>query len=136
MDSINTRLMNSIESYCEINGLNKWDYINSLLKKAFMTDKYGERPPLYGVKPMEESTVPEEIGGNPSSVDYDIRIEFPKKKRQTARKLKNDIKPAEEALSKTGKEEKMAEPNDTEPVSDNTDKPKKRKLSVKKTTHN
>lgn len=37
-------LYKEIKEYCDLNGLNTKDYIHNLLKKAFVADKYGERP--------------------------------------------------------------------------------------------
>ena len=41
---IKDKLFKEITSYCEINNLEVEKYINDLLKKEFMIDKYGERP--------------------------------------------------------------------------------------------
>ena len=41
---IDKELYNEIKEYCVLNGLKPKDYIHSLLKKAFMRDKYGDRP--------------------------------------------------------------------------------------------
>lgn len=44
MVEIETKLYNDIKLYCKINNLVIKDFINKLLKKAFMVEKYGERP--------------------------------------------------------------------------------------------
>lgn len=58
--NLDNKLLKDIESYCSINCLDLDKYINGLLKKAFMTDKYGERPPFLekktGVIKENEST--------------------------------------------------------------------------------
>ena len=41
---INTKLYKDIDEYCKINKLILEDYINKLLKDAFMIDKYGNIP--------------------------------------------------------------------------------------------
>jgi len=41
---IDKKLYNEIKEYCELNGIKTKEYIHSLLSKAFMADKYGERP--------------------------------------------------------------------------------------------
>lgn len=41
---IDEKLYFSISEYCKINNLKIEDYVNSLLKKKFMVDKYGDRP--------------------------------------------------------------------------------------------
>lgn len=45
---IKDKLYKSISDYCKINHLVIKDYINDLLKKSFMIDKYGEQPPISG----------------------------------------------------------------------------------------
>ena len=42
--SINDKLYKEIVSYCELNGLDTVQFINDLLKKSFMIEKYGEKP--------------------------------------------------------------------------------------------
>lgn len=41
---IDEKLYSNIFEYCKINGLEIEEYVNNLLKKNFMIDKYGERP--------------------------------------------------------------------------------------------
>ena len=41
---IDKNLYQEIKEYCNLNGIKPKDYINTLLRKAFMQDKYGERP--------------------------------------------------------------------------------------------
>lgn len=41
---IDKKLNNEITLYCKENGLNKKEFINKLLKKAFNIEKYGEKP--------------------------------------------------------------------------------------------
>ena len=40
---IDAKLLREIEGYCELNGLNAEEYVNYLLKKAFMIEKYGDK---------------------------------------------------------------------------------------------
>lgn len=51
--TIKDRLFKDIQSYCSINGLDIETYINDILKKSFMIEKYGEKP---CVKPVKEKT--------------------------------------------------------------------------------
>lgn len=44
--NINNKLLLDIESYCKINELNTEEFVNDLLKRAFMIEKYGEKPPF------------------------------------------------------------------------------------------
>lgn len=46
---IETKLHNEIKEYCKLNNLKINVFINELLKKAFMREKYGEAP--FNVKP-------------------------------------------------------------------------------------
>lgn len=56
---LDTKLHNEIKEYCKLNGLKVNSFINELLKKAFMREKYGETP--FNVKPKisTELNVPE-----------------------------------------------------------------------------
>lgn len=42
--TIKDKLYKDIVSYCELNGLEVNGFINDLLKKNFMIEKYGEKP--------------------------------------------------------------------------------------------
>lgn len=44
MVEIEKKLYSDIKEYCKINGLVIKDFINSLLKKAFTIEKYGDKP--------------------------------------------------------------------------------------------
>lgn len=44
MIEIDKRLHQDIKEYCKLNGLVMKDFVNKLLKKAFMVEKYGETP--------------------------------------------------------------------------------------------
>lgn len=44
MVEIEKKLYSDIKEYCKINGLVIKDFINSLLKKSFTIEKYGETP--------------------------------------------------------------------------------------------
>ena len=56
---LDTKLHNEIKEYCKLNDLKVNSFINELLKKAFMREKYGEAP--FNVKPKisTELNVPE-----------------------------------------------------------------------------
>lgn len=41
---IDKKLYEEIKAYCDLNGIKPKEYINTLLKKAFMEDKYGKHP--------------------------------------------------------------------------------------------
>lgn len=55
---IDKKLNNDITAYCKENGLNKKDFINKLLKKAFNIEKYGEKP---FHKPSKEEMPPQKV---------------------------------------------------------------------------
>lgn len=44
MIELDKKLHKDIKEYCQLNGLVMKDFVNKLLKKAFMVEKYGERP--------------------------------------------------------------------------------------------
>ena len=54
---IDKKLNNEITLYCKENGLNKKEFINKLLKKAFNIEKYGEKP--FSNTPQTAKTTPE-----------------------------------------------------------------------------
>lgn len=41
---IQQKLLKDIKSYCEINNIDVNNFINTILKKAFLIEKYGETP--------------------------------------------------------------------------------------------
>lgn len=63
---VDKKLYEEIKEYCELNGLKPRDFTNSLLKKAFMEEKYGKAPPFFNQpareivesKPMSEPEPP------------------------------------------------------------------------------
>jgi len=52
---IDKKLYSEIKAYCEINGLKARDYIHTLLKKAFMEDKYGKMPSILDKKEIDRA---------------------------------------------------------------------------------
>jgi hypothetical protein len=44
MIELDKKLHKEIKEYCQLNGLVMKEYVNSLLKKAFTADKFGETP--------------------------------------------------------------------------------------------
>ena len=44
---VDKKLYEEIKEYCSLNGLKPRDFTNSLLKKAFMEEKYGKAPPFF-----------------------------------------------------------------------------------------
>lgn len=50
---IDKKLERDITEYCKVNGLNKKEFVNQLLRKAFTVEKYGEKP-FYAVENKEK----------------------------------------------------------------------------------
>ena len=44
MIELDKKLHKDIKEYCQLNGLVMKDFVNKLLKKAFMAEKYGDKP--------------------------------------------------------------------------------------------
>ena len=44
---IDNNLKRDIENYCILNGLNVDIFINKILKKAFLVEKYGDKPSIF-----------------------------------------------------------------------------------------
>lgn len=80
---IKDKLYKDIESYCTINELDFNDYINDLLKKAFMEEKYGDRPfaktvPYEKPLPTNETQTPTEVEievkKNEETKEYEVEM--------------------------------------------------------------
>lgn len=58
---IKDKLYKDISNYCKANHLVIKEYVNELLAKQFMVDKYGDRPGVYAVpdKPVEAPSAEE-----------------------------------------------------------------------------
>ena len=52
--TIEDKLFKDIKSYCSINSLDIEAYINGILKKGFMLEKYGEKPSIGSRKKVTE----------------------------------------------------------------------------------
>lgn len=101
---LDNKLAKDIKSYCDLNNLDFNEYVNSLLKKAFLEDKYGTMPSLFKSEPKEE------------------KVEKPK----TTRK-KRTVKTTEE------KEEVKEEQKIVEPITDTEIKLVKKPRATKRT---
>lgn len=55
--SISDRLYKDIKDYCELNSLKLNEFVESLLKKSFAVEKFGESPFDFGVKSQEAVVV-------------------------------------------------------------------------------
>lgn len=84
MIELDKKLHKDIKEYCQLNGLVMRDFVNKLLKKAFMVEKYGDKPfaepkmsnlekeAIEKIKDMVESQVdlPIEIAEAMEEVDF------------------------------------------------------------------
>lgn len=112
--SVKDKLYKEIKAYCDLNELQIGDYINGLIQKAFMIEKYGERPVVME-KPVKEPEKKEEgekeVVENSPQVQ-DVVIDFSKQEElKPVVPMSHDID--EETLKK---------------LTEDNIKPKKRKL--------
>lgn len=93
---IKDKLYKDIESYCTLNELDFNDYLNDLLKKAFMEEKYGDRPFAKAVQyekpsPANETPTPTEVEievkKNDETKEYEVEA------KETTIPIETDIKP-------------------------------------------
>lgn len=59
--NINEDLYKDIREYCKLNKLTVSVFINDLLKKSFMVEKYDDAPPFFKKKEKENETIPANI---------------------------------------------------------------------------
>lgn len=76
---IDKKLNNEITLYCKENGLNKKEFINKLLKKAFNIEKYGEKP--FSNTP-QTAKAPPEIEKKKEDACKEIRVSFNNKPKE------------------------------------------------------
>ena len=50
---IDSNLKKDIENYCALNGLNADVFDNKILKKAFLVEKYGDKPNIFNTTPKK-----------------------------------------------------------------------------------
>lgn len=117
---IEKRLLNDISSYCSLNELDEDKYINSILKKAFMTDKYGDRPEIYGSVHNNVSVdEPRKTESN-----YSFTIQYKEKTTKPKRGKKIDTVVETESAKPDPKQEEEVKVEETP-------KKRKRKLEAK-----
>ena len=77
---IKDKLYKDISNYCKANHLVIKEYVNELLAKQFMVDKYGDRPGVYIVpdKPVEPPSVKENTEFPPVFTKENGHLEFDK----------------------------------------------------------
>lgn len=105
---IDKKLYGDIKEYCKLNGLKTAEYVNSLLKNAFMLDKYGVSPF------SKERTVIEHDAFN-EAVNNEVKriLNDPKEFEEAAKKFNKDFFDEMIEYSKT----EIVERSNPEPVS-------------------
>ena len=105
---IDKKLYGDIKEYCKLNGLKTAEYVNSLLKNAFMLDKYGVSPF------SKERTVIEHDAFN-EAVNNEVKriLNDPKEFEEVAKKFNKGFF---EEMKEYDKAE-ITEKSDPEPVS-------------------
>ena len=105
---IDKKLYGDIKEYCKLNGLKTAEYVNSLLKNAFMLDKYGVSPF------SKEHTVIEHDAFN-EAVNNEVKriLNDPKEFEEVAKKFNKGFF---EEMKEYDKAE-ITEKSDPEPVS-------------------
>ena len=69
MIELEKKLHKDIKEYCQLNGLVMKDFVNKLLKKAFMVEKYGDKPfnyenvTLVDNEKKQDEIIPEDTPG-------------------------------------------------------------------------
>ena len=105
---IDKKLYGGIKEYCKLNGLKTAEYVNSLLKNAFMLDKYGVSPF------SKERTVIEHDAFN-EAVNNEVKriLNDPKEFEEAAKKFNKTLF---DEMKECGKSE-ITEKSNPEPVS-------------------
>ena len=105
---IDKKLYGDIKEYCKLNGLKTAEYVNSLLKNAFMLDKYGVSPF------SKERTVIEHDAFN-EAVNNEVKriLNDPKEFEEAVKKFNKGFFDEMREYSKT----EITEKGDPEPVS-------------------
>ena len=105
---IDKKLYGDIKEYCKLNGLKTAEYVNSLLKNAFMLDKYGVSP-FSKERTVIEHDAFKEAGNN----EVKRILNDPKEFEEAAKKFNKGFF---DEMKEYGKTEIM-EKSDPEPVS-------------------
>lgn len=107
---IDKKLNNEIALYCKENGLNKKEFINKLLKKAFNIEKYGEKP--FSNTPQTEKA-PTETEKKKEEACREIRVSVSNKAKEEeiAKEYENKEKNCIFDAEKTENEEPVSKTN-------------------------
>ena len=99
--NIEDKLYESIKDYCKLNKLTIGTFINDLLKKNFMVEKYDDAPPFFKKKVDEkkiEKIVVEEVKEEPIEAKEPVKKEdYMKPEVVVKEKEKEELSPKEKA---------------------------------------
>lgn len=79
---IDKNLHRDIKGYCDLNGLKISDFVNELLRKAFLKEKYGEMPPFLMREEKKEETVTSPVVEDEKEVEPEVEIAPVKKNKK------------------------------------------------------
>ena len=116
--TINDKIYKEIVSYCELNALDVTTFINELIKKNFMVEKYGDRP---GIK--QQITNPVTQTSETIKIEKEVNNTVVKEeiKEDTVELKDNNVN---DLLNREISDKKIS--SDDEPILE--EKPKRRKL--------
>lgn len=105
---IDKKLYGDIKEYCKLNGLKTAEYVNSLLKNAFMLDKYG-------VSPFSKERTAIEHNAFNEAVNNEVKriLNDPKEFEEAAKKFNKTLFDEMKEYDKI----EITEKSDPEPVS-------------------
>lgn len=96
---IEKKLYADIKEYCKLNDLKIGQFINNLLSKAFIEEKFGKRPQIFEKKSIfvkEKKNIPIEKVEKP--VEKEV-IETPVEETQTEENFQLKVKPKKRKLT-------------------------------------
>ena len=97
--NIEDKLYEDIREYCRLNKLTISVFVNDLLKRNFMVEKYDDAPPFFKKRKQEEDAIHEDF-----SVDYTIDPNEGKKKEYVKPEvISAEVKKDEKALTEREK---------------------------------
>ena len=139
--SISRKLYTDIKEYCTLNGLKLSEYVDGLLKDAFLRDKYGDRP-FVANKPHEieeKEEISPEIPPVGEKNDEEVKQNAPKEVIIDTDVAKNEVLEPPEPVRDTVSQEvsrKVARNEETATIPDTPaeidgKQTKKRKIQVK-----
>lgn len=104
--TIEDTLYEEIKEFCSLNELKPQEYVGELLKKAFLVDKYGEAPPFFKKKSVENIPVAPET----SNIET-IKVETEIKKEEEPKaevQQKTEVEEQQEPVKKVNPKKEQA----------------------------